>query len=108
MLMILLFQRLGIIMILAFLLVNNGYFRQLIVERSKREKLALIIIFGIFVIISNLTGIEIRGDKSLIEHPILTTISHSDSLANTRTLVITTASLVGGPLVGTIVGIIGG
>ena len=32
MLMILLFQRLGIIMILAFLLVNNSYFRQLIEE----------------------------------------------------------------------------
>ncbi|EMP61460.1 two-component system sensor histidine kinase LytS [Streptococcus mutans] len=108
MLMILLFQRLGIIMILAFLLVNNSYFRQLIEERSKREKLVLIIIFGIFVIISNMTGIEITSDKSLVERPILTTISHSDSLANTRTLVITTASLVGGPLVGTVVGFIGG
>lgn len=108
MLMILLFQRLGIIMILAFLLVNNSYFRQLIVERSKREKIALMIIFGIFVIISNMTGIEIRGDRSLVERPILTSISHSDSLANTRTLVITTASLVGGPLVGTVVGFIGG
>ena len=32
MLMLLLFQRLGIIMILAFLLVNNSYFRQLIVD----------------------------------------------------------------------------
>lgn len=108
MLMILLFQRLGIIMILAFLLVNNSYFRQLIGERSKREKIALMIIFGIFVIISNMTGIEIRGDRSLVERPILTSISHSDSLANTRTLVITTASLVGGPVVGTVVGFIGG
>ena len=55
-----------------------------------------------------MTGIEITSDKSLVERPILTTISHSDSLANTRTLVITTASLVGGPLVGTVVGFIGG
>ncbi|MDW8743497.1 hypothetical protein Q7W37_10775 [Streptococcus suis] len=59
MLMILLFQRLGIIMILAFLLVNNSYFRQLIVARSKREKVLLVVILGIFVIISNITGIEI-------------------------------------------------
>lgn len=108
MLMILLFQRLGIIMILAFLLVNNSYFRQLIEERSKREKMVLVIIFGLFVIISNITGIEIRSDKSLVERPFLTSISHSDSLANTRTLVITTASLVGGPFVGSIVGFIGG
>ena len=106
MLMVLLFQRLGIIMILAFLLVNNSYFRQLIEERSKRETVVLVIIFGLFVIISNITGIEIKGDRSLVERPFLTTISHSDSLANTRTLVITTASLVGGPLVGSIVGFI--
>ncbi|MCC9744262.1 sensor histidine kinase, partial [Streptococcus agalactiae] len=52
MLMVLLFQRLGIIMILAFLLVNNSYFRQLIEERSKRETVVLVIIFGLFVIIS--------------------------------------------------------
>lgn len=65
MLMVLLFQRLGIIMILAFLLVNNSYFRQLIEERSKRETVVLVIIFGLFVIISNITGIEIKGDRSL-------------------------------------------
>ncbi|HGI2952698.1 TPA: LytS/YhcK type 5TM receptor domain-containing protein, partial [Streptococcus agalactiae] len=64
MLMVLLFQRLGIIMILAFLLVNNSYFRQLIEERSKRETVVLVIIFGLFVIISNITGIEIKGDRS--------------------------------------------
>lgn len=56
MLMVLLFQRLGIIMILAFLLVNNSYFRQLIEERSKRETVVLVIIFGLFVIISNTRG----------------------------------------------------
>ncbi|HFZ6623843.1 TPA: LytS/YhcK type 5TM receptor domain-containing protein, partial [Streptococcus agalactiae] len=67
MLMVLLFQRLGIIMILAFLLVNNSYFRQLIEERSKRETVVLVIIFGLFVIISNITGIEIKGDRSLVE-----------------------------------------
>lgn len=59
MLMVLLFQRLGIIMILAFLLVNNSYFRQLIEERSKRETVVLVIIFGLFVIISNITGIRL-------------------------------------------------
>ncbi len=69
MLMVLLFQRLGIIMILAFLLVNNSYFRQLIEERSKRETVVLVIIFGLFVIISNITGIEIKGDRSLVERP---------------------------------------
>lgn len=108
MLTLLLFQRLGIIMILAFLLVNNRYFRKLLEERSFRERCVLVLIFSVFVIISNLTGIEITSDNSLIERPILTTISHQDSLANTRTLIITTSSLVGGPLVGSLVGLVGG
>ncbi|MDW8743498.1 LytS/YhcK type 5TM receptor domain-containing protein [Streptococcus suis] len=43
-----------------------------------------------------------------MERPILTSISQSDSLANARTLVITTASLIGGPIVGAMVGLVGG
>lgn len=108
MLFMLLLQRLGLIMVLAFLLVNNRFFRQLIQERSNREKAILILIFAIFVVVANLTGIEITGNEKLIERPFLPVISHTDSLANTRTLIITAASLVGGPFVGTCVGLIGG
>lgn len=108
MLFMLLLERLGLIMVLAFLLVNNRFFRQLIQERSKREKVILILIFALFVVIANLTGIEISGNEKLIERPVLPMLSHTDSLANTRTLVITAASLVGGPFVGTCVGLIGG
>lgn len=105
---LLLLQRLGIILVLAFLLVNNHFFRQIIQERSRRSQVILILIFGVFVVIANLTGVEITNTQALVEKPILTGISHTDSLANTRTLVITSASLVGGPMVGAVVGLIGG
>ena len=105
---VLLLQRLGIILVLAFLLVNVRFFRQLLLEDSWQAKLALIVIFSVFTVISNLTGVEIRANNTLIQTPFLTALPQSDSIANTRTLVITAAGIVGGPFVGASVGLIGG
>lgn len=105
---VLLLQRLGIILVLAFLLVNVRFFRQVINDNSWHAKLILIVIFTIFTVISNLTGVEITRGNTLIQTPFLTTLPQSDSIANTRTLVISVAGIVGGPLVGGFVGLFGG
>lgn len=105
---ILLLQRLGIILVLAFLLVNVPFFRKLIDKKTRKAELFLIIIFTIFAIISNLTGVEIAKDNTLIQAPFLTGLPQSDSIANTRTLVITVAGIIGGPFVGGFVGFFGG
>lgn len=105
---ILLTERLGIIMILAFLLVNTRFFRNLLETRTKRSQFWLFIIFAVFVVISNTIGVEIMNNNEVITLPIITQLSQSDSIANTRTLVITTASLTCGPYVGTLVGLVGG
>ncbi|KRL05907.1 sensor histidine kinase [Liquorilactobacillus oeni] len=105
---ILLLQRLGIILVLAFLLVNVSFFRKLITKKTLKAATALIAIFAVFTIISNLTGVEITRDNSLVQAPFLTGLPQSDSIANTRTLVITVAGIIGGPFVGSIVGFIGG
>ncbi|MCC7666428.1 sensor histidine kinase [Liquorilactobacillus satsumensis] len=105
---ILLLQRLGIILVLAFLLVNVSFFRKLIAQKSLKAGIALIAIFTIFTIISNLTGVEITRNNSLVQAPFLTGLPQSDSIANTRTLVITVAGIIGGPLVGSVVGFLGG
>ncbi len=107
-LLILLAERLGFIMILAFLLVNTSFFRNLIKKRTHKSQFWLVVIFSIFVIISNLTGVEITNSKEVIMPIIITKLSQSYSIANTRTLVITTASLTGGAGVGMLVGLIGG
>lgn len=105
---VLLLQRLGIILVLAFLLVNVSFFRKLITKKTTKAQIALILIFSIFAVISNLTGVEITQNNTLIQTPFLTGLPQSDSIANTRTLVITVAGIVGGPIVGGVVGFIGG
>ncbi|MCO6541898.1 MAG: histidine kinase [Lactobacillus sp.] len=107
-LLILLAERLGFILILAFLLVNTSFFRNLIKSRKLKSQIWLALIFSIFVIISNLTGVEITNSREVVMPTIITNLSQSYSIANTRTLVITTASLTAGPWVGVFVGLVGG
>lgn len=104
----LLTERLGIIMILAFLLVNTRFFRNLLETRTKKSQFWLFIIFSFFVIFSNTAGIEITNNSEVITPPVITGFPQSASIANTRTLVITTASLTCGPYVGMFVGLVGG
>ncbi|GBG95297.1 two-component system sensor histidine kinase LytS [Ligilactobacillus salitolerans] len=107
-LLVLLAERLGIIMLLAFLLVNTRFFRGLLEKRTFKTQIWLTLIFSLFVVIANLTGVEITNSKEVITPLILTGLPQSDSIANTRMLVITSASLTGGPYVGMLVGLVGG
>ena len=105
---ILLAERLGIIMILAFLLVNMRFFRNLIEKRTLKSQIWLFVIFSLFVVVANLTGVEISSSKEIVTPLIITGLPQTDSIANTRILVITTASLTAGPYVGMLVGLVGG
>ena len=52
---ILMMERVGLIILLAFLLVNVPYFKRVLLSREKMSsKVQLILIFGLFAIISNL------------------------------------------------------
>lgn len=105
---ILMMERVGLIILLAFLLVNVSYFKRLLLQKDRRKaKFWLIIVFSLFAIISNFTGIEITGDQ-IIPTNLSTYVSANASIANTRTLTIGVSGLVGGPFVGTLVGLIGG
>ena len=105
---IMMMERVGLIILLAFLLVNVNYFKKILLNRrAMRSKILLITVFGVFAVISNLTGIEIT-DNEVISTSFLTALSENASLANTRTLAIGVSGLTGGPLVGIGVGLIGG
>ena len=105
---ILLAERLGIIMILAFLLVNMRFFRNLIETRTLKSQIWLFVIFSFYVVLANLTGVEISSSKEVITPLAITGLRQTDSIANTRVLVITAASLTAGPYVGMLVGLVGG
>lgn len=105
---ILMMERVGLIILLAFLLVNVTYFKRVLENRTQlSSKVILIIVFGLFAILTNFTGIEITGNQ-IVPSNFLTHISENTSIANARTLVISVAGLVGGPSVGTTVGGIAG
>lgn len=105
---IMMMERVGLIIILAFVLVNVNYFKKILLNRQKLlSKIQLITIFGLFAVISNLTGIEINNNQ-IIPTDFMANLSADASIANTRTLAIGVAGLSGGPIVGLGVGLIGG
>lgn len=105
---ILLLERVGLIIILAYLLMNLSHFKKVMNQRDKwRSKWQLCIIFCLFAIMSNFTGIVIHhGD--ILSSKIYFQLDDDVSLANTRVLTISVAGLVGGPFVGAVVGIVSG
>lgn len=103
-----LFEKVGIIVIAAFLLSYMKPFRQMIGhEHQMSKKIMLIILFGIFGIISNYTGIEI-GNHEMPLGNWHAEIAPDNAIANTRIMGVAIGGLLGGPFVGLGVGLIAG
>ncbi len=58
-LIVLLFERAGLIIILAFFLVNIPQFRKLLFRKDWSTTFQLFAIFSIFTIVANLIGVEL-------------------------------------------------
>ncbi|MFC4767328.1 LytS/YhcK type 5TM receptor domain-containing protein [Effusibacillus consociatus] len=107
-LLFLMLERVGILVIVAFLLSRMKSFRQIIHnEHAFSEKMLLIAIFGTFGIISNYTGVEIHN-SSISTQVWQTDLDYGSAIANTRVMGVAIGGLFGGPLVGLGVGVIAG
>lgn len=107
-LIVLMLERGGLIIILAYLLINIPRFQHLVQERQKwRVKFQLVFIFGLFAVISNFTGVEI-GENEIITDQLFSRLASNSSLANTRVLTIGVSGIIGGPFVGFWVGLVSG
>jgi two-component system, LytTR family, sensor histidine kinase LytS len=104
----LMLEKVGIIVIVAFLLSQMRSFRHIIhTEHKRNEKMWLIILFGCFGIISNYTGIEVHYNT--IGRPEwLSDLDQESALANTRVMGIVIGGLLGGPVVGIGAGLVAG
>ncbi|WP_027702802.1 sensor histidine kinase [Metaclostridioides mangenotii] len=101
-----LLERVGLIIILAYILLNINYFKVLLKNRDVfSTKVKFIVIFSAFAIISNFTGVEVNGESTFLNGFLLKVGQHS-SIANTRVLTIGVSGLIGGPFVGFFVGMI--
>lgn len=105
---ILMTERVGFVIICAFLLVNIPAFRRCLFAQTLTAKLQLVVIFSLFAIMANITGIEIDPANELHNKILLTAVSHDYSVVNARILAVTTAGIIGGPWVGGSVGLIAG
>lgn len=105
---VLMAERVGLIIILAFLLVSVPSFRRLLFNPSIRAKIELTILFSAFAIMANMTGIEISLDNHLRNFVLLTSVGANDSIVNARILAVSVAGIIGGPFVGIAVGVVAG
>ena len=104
---ILLLERVGLIIIIAYMLMNINHFKTMMGEREKlRSQWQLTILFALFVITSNFTGIEIENGH-IVSSNIYYQLNDDASMANTRVLTIGMSGLIG-PFVAIIVGIVSG
>ncbi|MDF4030457.1 LytS/YhcK type 5TM receptor domain-containing protein [Lactobacillus delbrueckii] len=101
-------ERVGMVVLLAFLLVNVNPFRRLLFHQTISAKLQLFVIFSLFTIVANLTGIEIDRQNHLQSTIILTKLSPTSLVANARVLAVSLAGITGGPWVGAAVGLVAG
>ncbi len=104
----LMIEKVGIIVIVAFLLSQMRPFRRVIHNDHKTtEKIMLIVLFGAFGVISNYTGIEIKQD-AFSNIGWLSSVDPDNALANTRVMGVVIGGLLGGPMVGLGAGLIAG
>ncbi|WP_088044623.1 sensor histidine kinase [Bacillus sp. EAC] len=104
----LMLERVGILVILAFLLSRMKSFRQIIHnEHSIKGKFLLIAIFGVFGVISNYTGVHIYREVILSQEWHFN-VASNNAIANTRIMGVAIGGLLGGPVVGLGVGLIAG
>ncbi|MEF3304451.1 sensor histidine kinase [Paenibacillus sp. GYB003] len=105
----LMLERVGLLLMVAILLSRLKSFRSIVYhEHGYTEKISLILIFGAFGVLSNYTGVQIRGGGSISSAAWQAWIGPDGAIANTRIMGVVIGGLLGGPLVGTGVGLIAG
>lgn len=105
---VLLLERVGLIILVAYILMNTTYFKNMMGEREKwYVKWRLIIVFSSFALLSNFTGVAIHNGE-IVSSMIYLHLGPEVSLANTRVLTIGVSGLIGGPFVGLFVGVLSG
>ena len=101
-------ERVGLIIIFAFLVSRLKSFRIVLQKRkSWKSRAILIVIFGLLGIVSSYTGIRIEHG-AIYNEGLHTTLNESDAIANTRVISTAIAGLFGGPIVGLGAGVIAG
>lgn len=103
-----LLERLGIMIILAFILAQWGPTRRVLKQPEAGWQFGLLILFfATYGILSNYTGVKVDLTKFL-PHTWLDEVDGTSAIANTRTMIVVISGLLAGPVGGTITGLLVG
>ena len=105
---VILFERIGLLLIVAFVLTRTPNFKALIYrEYSAGMTVVHALIFGLFAIASSHFGIVIQGGEVVNQNFVLT-VAPNEMMVSLSLIAVVIAGLLGGPLVGLGTGIIAG
>lgn len=103
-----LIERVGLLLIIAFVLTRIPGFKALLYrEVNRKMTIIYIFIFGIFGIVSSTLGIIIH-DNEIITHGLILSVENNEIVISLSLVAIVIAGLLGGPVVGLGAGIIVG
>ncbi|SFD68533.1 two-component system, LytT family, sensor histidine kinase LytS [Lentibacillus persicus] len=106
---LILFERLGLLLLIAFVLTRTRGFRSLLDrEFSKKMLIVHAFVFGLFGIAGTITGIVIEDGMVTGGNFVLTPVGDNQMVASLSLVPIVIAGLLGGPVVGFGAGIIAG
>src|SRR5699024_12448993 len=104
---LILFERLGLLLVIAFVLTRTRGFRSLLDrEFSKKMLIVHACVFGLFGIAGTITGIAIEGGTVAIRDFVLTPVEDDQMVTGSSLVAIGIAGLLGGPAVGLSAGLI--
>lgn len=102
-------ERIGIIVMIAFLITRLKVFRQMVRQREdRRGRITMIVLFGLFGILGTYTGVIVSGEQVVTNHWFTVVGAEEHAIANSRNVSMVMAGLLGGPVVGLGAGIITG
>lgn len=102
-------ERLGFLVMIAFILTRFRFFREMIYsnELNKKQQASAILFFGLFSIIGTYSGITLNVESIQI-NSFITELAYDEAIANSRVIGIIVAGLLGGYRVGVGAGLIAG
>lgn len=108
-LLLLMLERIGIIVTVAFLMTRVRYFRTVIHQQNvtDRQRIPVMIMFGLFGILGTYTGLVVSTDSLGLSSWAMG-LDENEAIANSRVIGIVIAGLIGGWKIGLGAGIIAG
>lgn len=102
-------ERLGLIVMLAFIATRMRFFREMVSPSvlSRKQKYTAIIFFGAFGIIGTYSGVAFQAEPFLLQR-LTTDIFNNEAIANFRVIGVVLGGLFGGYRVGAAAGVIAG